>query len=41
MTLYYLAKRVRPDILTSVSYTASRVLNPTEEDESKLDKILT
>ena len=40
MTLYHLAKRVRPDILTSVSCTASRVLNPTEEDERKLDKIL-
>jgi Reverse transcriptase (RNA-dependent DNA polymerase) len=40
MTLYYLAKRVRPDIITSVSWCASRVLNPTEEDENKLDRIL-
>lgn len=40
MTLYYLAKRVRPDILTSVSWCASRVLNPTQEDEKKLDRIL-
>jgi hypothetical protein len=40
MTLYYLAKRVRPDIITTVAWCASRVLNPTEEDESKLDRIL-
>ena len=40
MTLYYLAKRIRPDILTSVSYAASRVLNPTQEDEIKPEKIL-
>ena len=40
MTLHYLAKRVRPDILTAVSWCASRVLNPTEEDEAKLDRVL-
>jgi hypothetical protein len=40
MTLYYLAKRVRPDILTSVTWCASRVLNPTKEDEKKLERIL-
>ena len=40
MTLHYLAKRVRPDILTAVSFCATRVLNPTEEDERKVDRIL-
>jgi histone deacetylase 1/2 len=40
MTLHYLAKRTRPDILTSVSWCATRVLLPTEEDEKKLDRIL-
>ena len=40
MTLHYLAKRVRPDILTAVSWCASRVLAPTEEDEKKLDHIM-
>jgi hypothetical protein len=40
MTLHYLAKRTRGDILTAVSFCATRVLNPTEEDEQKLDRIL-
>ena len=40
MTLHYLAKRVRPDILTATSFCATRVLHPTEEDEEKLDRIL-
>ena len=40
MTLHYLAKRTRPDILTAVSFCATRVLNPTEEDERKVDRIL-
>ena len=40
MTLHYIAKRVRPDLLTSTSWCASRVLSPTEEDEKKLDKIM-
>ena len=40
MTLHYLAKRVRPDLLTAVSWCSSRVLAPTEEDEGKLDRIL-
>lgn len=40
MTLHYLAKRTRPDILTAVSWCATRVLKPTEEDEKKLDRIL-
>jgi hypothetical protein len=40
MTLYYLAKRIRPEILTAISYCATRILGPTEEDEKKLDRIL-
>ena len=40
MTLYYLAKRVRGDILTAVSFCATRVLSPTEEDWKKLRRIL-
>ena len=40
MTLHYLAKRVRGDILTAVSFCATRVLCPTEEDEKKVDRIL-
>lgn len=38
--LLYLAKRVRPDILTAVSLLASRVLNPTPSDRQKLDRVL-
>ena len=40
MTLHYLAKRTRPDILTAVSFCATRVLSPTEEDAKKLNRIL-
>ena len=40
MTLYYLAKRIRPEILTAISYCATRILGPTEEDETKLDRVL-
>ena len=40
MTLYYLAKRIKPEILTAVSYCATRVLSPTVEDKGKLDRIL-
>jgi Reverse transcriptase (RNA-dependent DNA polymerase) len=40
MTLYYLAKRMRFDILTSVSFCTSQVLHPTQEDQKKLDRIL-
>lgn len=40
MTPYYLAKRTRPEILTAISYCATRILGPTEEDEKKLDRIL-
>ena len=40
MTLHYLVKRVRGDILTSVSFCATRVLCTTEEDEKMVDGIL-
>jgi hypothetical protein len=40
MTIYYLAKRVRPQVLTAISYCATRVISPTVEDEKKLDRIL-
>ena len=40
MELHYLAKRIRGDILTAVSYCATRVLFPDEDDEKKLDRIL-
>ena len=40
MTLYYLAKRTRPEILTAISYCATRILGPTEEDEKKWDRVL-
>lgn len=40
MTLHYLANRVRPDILTAVSFCATRVLAPTVEDQLKLERIL-
>ena len=38
--LLYLAKRVRPDILTTVSFLATRVTKSTEEDWKKLDRLL-
>ena len=37
--LLYLAKRVRPEILVSISFLSSRVLHSTVEDESKLRKV--
>ena len=40
MTLHYLAKRVRPDILAAVSFGATRVLAPTDQDMNKLQRIL-
>ena len=40
MTLHYLAKRVRPDILAAVSFCATRVLAPNEHDLCKLQRIL-
>lgn len=38
--LLYLAKRVRPDVLTAVSVLTSRVQQPTVVDRQKLDRIL-
>ena len=38
--LLYLAKRVRPDLLVSVSFLATRVRCATEQDHSKLDRVL-
>ena len=40
VTLHYLAKRIRPDILTAVSFCATRVLHPSVEDQLKLERIL-
>jgi hypothetical protein len=39
MELHYLAKRIRGDILTAVSFCATRVLHPDKDDEKKLDRI--
>jgi len=36
----YLGKRVRPDILTAVSFLVKRVQNPTVEDEEKLKRLI-
>jgi hypothetical protein len=38
--LLYLAKRVRPDILTAVAFLASRVQSPTTDDQAKLDRVM-
>jgi len=38
--LLYLSKRVRPDILTAVAFLSTRVQEPTEEDWTKLDRLL-
>ena len=38
--LHYLAKRVRGEILCAVSYCATRLLSPNEDDEKKLFRIL-
>ena len=38
--LLYVAKRVRPDILTAVAFLATRVTAPTEDDWRKLDRVL-
>ena len=40
MELHYLAKRIKGDILCAVSYCATRILNPNEDDEKKLFRIL-
>jgi hypothetical protein len=38
--LLYLSKRVRPDILTAVSFLTTRVTVPTVQDLNKLDRVL-
>jgi hypothetical protein len=38
--LLYLAKRARMDILTAVSHLCSRVRDPTEDDQTKLNRVL-
>jgi hypothetical protein len=37
--LLYLAKRVRPDILTTISFLATRVKEPTFQDSIKLNRV--
>jgi hypothetical protein len=38
--LLYLAKRVRPDLLTAISFLATRVRNPTKQDLEKLARVI-
>ena len=38
--LLYLAKRVRPDLLTTISFLATRVREPTQQDLQKLERIV-
>jgi hypothetical protein len=38
--LLYLSKRVRPDVFLAVSFLTTRVQCPTQEDRSKLDRVL-
>jgi len=38
--LLYLAKRARPDLLTAVSFLATRVSQPTGQDWAKLERVL-
>lgn len=38
--LLYLGKRVRPDILTAVSFLTKRVQSPTDEDMRKLERVI-
>ena len=40
MTLMFLARFTRPDILVAVSFLASRSANPTEEDQKKLERVI-
>jgi hypothetical protein len=37
--LLYLAKRVRPDILTPIAFLATRVSAPTEQDSKKISRV--
>lgn len=38
--LMYIAKRTRPDILTTVAFLSTRVQSPTKEDQEKLNRLL-
>jgi len=38
--LLYIAKRVRPDILTAVSFLSTRIQSPSDEDWAKLSRVL-
>jgi hypothetical protein len=38
--LLYLAKRVRPDILTPVAFLSTRTRKPTDDDQAKLNRVL-
>jgi hypothetical protein len=38
--LLYLAKRVRPDILTPIAFLATRVTQPTAQDDKKLSRVI-
>jgi len=38
--LLYLAKRVRPDILTAIAFLTTRTRAPTKDDYGKLDRVL-
>ena len=38
--LLYLGKRVRPDILTAISFLSKRVQAPTEQDLRKLQRVI-
>jgi hypothetical protein len=40
MKLHYLAQRIRSDVVTAVSFAATRVLCPDEDDLKKLERIL-
>jgi hypothetical protein len=38
--LLYLSKRIRPDLLTAVSFLCTRARSPDEDDQKKLDRVL-
>ena len=38
--LLFLAKQVRPDILTAVSFLCTRVSQPDKDDERKLNRVI-
>ncbi len=40
MRLLYLVKRIRPDMMVSVSFLTTRTSKPTEEDKKKLERVL-